>query len=139
MDTKRRAIITSALSIGALWSIGGCQHDPAASRVVPLINLNDLKEGETAFPLQRVTVMREGKKFRAMSLLCTHQACIVGGSVEKGFQCPCHGSLFNGEGHVLQGPAVSNLPWFKLVVDQSGMLSVDLGVVVGSDWRLVFL
>lgn len=51
----------------------------------------------------------EGKLFEH-SAVCTHLGCIVQwNSAEKSFDCPCHGSRFNGEGKVITGPAVKNL------------------------------
>lgn len=42
--------------------------------------------------------------------VCSHLGCIVSwNSAEGSWDCPCHGSRFNGEGHVLNGPAVHGL------------------------------
>jgi Rieske Fe-S protein len=49
-------------------------------------------------------------ELRAVSARCTHMGCIVawnGG--EHSWDCPCHGSRFDTDGSVLQGPAVSPL------------------------------
>ena len=61
----------------------------------------------------------------AMSAICTHLGCTVGG-VEWGYQCPCHGSKFDRNGLVIRGPAVKPLPWFKIAEEPDGMLVVDL-------------
>jgi Rieske Fe-S protein len=53
--------------------------------------------------------VREGGRFRAMSLACTHLGCTV--SVTPGeLLCPCHGSAFDLRGKVLRGPADRPLP-----------------------------
>jgi glycine/D-amino acid oxidase-like deaminating enzyme/nitrite reductase/ring-hydroxylating ferredoxin subunit len=66
-------------------------------------------------------IMRDGaKKFAVYrdeagavhirSAVCTHLYCIVDwNSVEKTWDCPCHGSRFDPYGRVLNGPAISDL------------------------------
>jgi glycine/D-amino acid oxidase-like deaminating enzyme/nitrite reductase/ring-hydroxylating ferredoxin subunit len=46
----------------------------------------------------------------AVSAKCTHLGCIVGwNAAETSWDCPCHGSRFDVDGRVLQGPAVHDL------------------------------
>jgi Rieske Fe-S protein len=60
---------------------------------------------------KKFAVYRDSQaKLHACSAVCTHLGCLVAwNSVEKSWDCPCHGSRFNGEGRVLNGPAVRNL------------------------------
>ena len=57
----------------------------------------------------------------ALSLLCTHVCCQCSyDPPSKEIYCPCHGSVFDAKGNVLQGPASSPLPTVQLRVDGAG-------------------
>ena len=52
----------------------------------------------------------EDGTLRSLSAVCTHLACIVHfNTAEKSWDCPCHGSRFDLDGSVLQGPATKPL------------------------------
>jgi glycine/D-amino acid oxidase-like deaminating enzyme/nitrite reductase/ring-hydroxylating ferredoxin subunit len=45
-----------------------------------------------------------------ISATCTHLGCqVTFNTAERTWDCPCHGSRFDVDGHVLQGPAVEDL------------------------------
>jgi glycine/D-amino acid oxidase-like deaminating enzyme/nitrite reductase/ring-hydroxylating ferredoxin subunit len=47
----------------------------------------------------------------AVSLRCTHLGCLLRfNSAERSWDCPCHGSRFDVDGAVLEGPATEPLP-----------------------------
>jgi cytochrome b6-f complex iron-sulfur subunit len=57
----------------------------------------------------------------AMSILCTHVCCQCEyDSVQLVIVCPCHGSVFDISGKVLQGPAAYPLPQVTLRTDGTG-------------------
>ncbi|BFM40035.1 FAD-dependent oxidoreductase [Synechocystis sp. LKSZ1] len=60
----------------------------------------------------------------ALSLTCSHQGCTVAKQQDGKFICPCHGAVYDEQGHVLQGPAKRNLTRFKVqkTADQSAEL-----------------
>jgi len=46
-----------------------------------------------------------------VSAVCTHMKCVLNWNpTEKTWDCPCHGSRFNRDGHILEGPALIDLP-----------------------------
>ncbi len=62
--------------------------------------------------LRHVALYRDaGGVLHERSAVCTHLGCIVAwNEVERTFDCPCHGSRFDGKGQVIHGPAVEPLP-----------------------------
>jgi len=59
----------------------------------------------------------------AVSLLCTHVCCeckYVPSAKE--IACPCHGSIFDPSGRVVQGPAAVDLPKITLRTDSNGYI-----------------
>ena len=52
----------------------------------------------------------EDGTLQAVSLRCTHLGCLVRwNGAEKSWDCPCHGSRFDVDGSVLEGPATHPL------------------------------
>ena len=52
----------------------------------------------------------ENGEVHELSAVCTHLQCIVHwNDVEKSWDCPCHGSRFDPQGRILNGPAIADL------------------------------
>jgi glycine/D-amino acid oxidase-like deaminating enzyme/nitrite reductase/ring-hydroxylating ferredoxin subunit len=60
---------------------------------------------------KRIAAYRdEAGALHQCSAICTHLYCIVNwNSMEKSWDCPCHGSRFDPYGRVMNGPAISSL------------------------------
>jgi Rieske Fe-S protein len=54
--------------------------------------------------------------FNGLSAICTHQGCTVSKVVDGTIDCPCHGSKFNLDGSVANGPAARPLPALPISV-----------------------
>jgi glycine/D-amino acid oxidase-like deaminating enzyme/nitrite reductase/ring-hydroxylating ferredoxin subunit len=74
----------------------------------------DIPKGEGALlreGLKKVAVYRDDSgAIHKRSAVCTHLGCVVQwNSVEKSWDCPCHGSRFDANGKVVMGPAIDDL------------------------------
>lgn len=75
---------------------------------------DDIRPGEGAIlrkGASKIAVYRDKQgQLHERSAVCTHLGCVVQWNPgEKSWNCPCHGSRFDCEGHVLNGPAVKQL------------------------------
>jgi glycine/D-amino acid oxidase-like deaminating enzyme/nitrite reductase/ring-hydroxylating ferredoxin subunit len=62
--------------------------------------------------MQKLAVYKDEKgNTHVVSAVCTHMKCVVNwNQSEKSWDCPCHGSRFNFDGKVIEGPALIDLP-----------------------------
>jgi cytochrome b6-f complex iron-sulfur subunit len=97
----------------------------------------------TAFPPDSVTFLPDRRLFLfntvdgfyCISSVCTHLGCNVKHTA-NGFECPCHGSIYDANGRVISGPAPRPLPWFVITLSPRHELIVDLDQTVRPDFRL---
>ncbi|HKG02003.1 MAG TPA: FAD-dependent oxidoreductase [Conexibacter sp.] len=76
--------------------------------------IEQLRPGEAAIVERdgkQVAAARDGDgTLHAVSARCTHLGCLVSwNDAERSWDCPCHGSRFDVDGTVLEGPAVHRL------------------------------
>ena len=134
--------VTAASLCGA-----GCKGGSSGSReeVLPAMPLklgqaDEFQAGITDLPLYRVRVYCRSvgaqRSLSALSMVCTHQTCIVTREPDASFTCPCHGSRFDAAGKLLAGPAARALPWYGLTLDERRGLWVHFDRLVDSSWSL---
>jgi cytochrome b6-f complex iron-sulfur subunit len=92
----------------------------------------DYPEGTVRFNKERKAYVIGGPGgVYALSAVCTHLGCITRFlSDQNVIACPCHGSRFDPEGNVIEGPAPRPLPWLQVGTDVEGLLVVDTSIVV---------
>ena len=84
------------------------------------------------FRLPLIVIRGEGSEFYAMDSTCTHAGCQVDNyslyytPEYSAMECYCHGSLFDIQGRVVQGPAESDLRSFKTYFDGGEVVQVEL-------------
>jgi len=76
------------------------------------------------FSDEQVYVFADQEGIYAISSVCTHLGCVVN-KEETQFTCPCHGSRYDLNGKVKQGPAPKSLAWYEIDELPSGRLIVD--------------
>ena len=77
-------------------------------------SVKDINRGTGAIVRRGLTKVAvycdEAGTLRELSAVCPHLGCIVAwNSTERSWDCPCHGSRFDIEGKVLNGPALKPL------------------------------
>ncbi|MBS1617964.1 MAG: Rieske (2Fe-2S) protein [Bacteroidetes bacterium] len=124
MDRKEFVVTACALcGIGAALSLQSCQKysptpvdftlDLSSSSNAALANTGGYVISNNVF------VINTGSGYKAISMVCTHEGCIVS-YTGSGFDCGCHGGRFSSDGTRLSGPPPSNLPTYT--VTQSGTI-----------------
>lgn len=63
--------------------------------------------------------------FTAIDAVCSHQSCTVTGADGTAYVCPCHGSRYDRNGRVLNGPATAALRQFPTTF-ASGVVTIVL-------------
>jgi menaquinol-cytochrome c reductase iron-sulfur subunit len=161
---KDRRDFLMKLGIGAGVAGIGAQAGASLRSLVPNVSYDapttvklgppsEFPDGLKFLPDERLFVIREGNTFHAMSAVCTHLGCTVraealaqpqtmsveGASlrVTHRFLCPCHGSVYTGDGGNVSGPAPRPLAWYHLsVAVDDGQLVADLAREVERSFRL---
>jgi len=139
IERRRLLVLGSAAAATLLVACGGGSEDDGADR--PAVGPH--QAGHVSdFPVGSVTridagaflVLHDEGGLFAMTAICTHQGCTV--DVAQGsLPCPCHGSVFDLDGNVVTGPAVTPLDHVQLTIEADGSVVVDTSVTVAPDTR----
>jgi cytochrome b6-f complex iron-sulfur subunit len=113
-------VASSGLAVAGLLRFLGYKSSPDPQTAFDL--------GPAAqYPLDSRTILQEppavlihtASGFSALSLVCTHLGCTVEAD-SRGFACPCHGSRFDMNGDVVQGPAKTSLRSLRVQATEQG-------------------
>ena len=75
---------------------------------------------------RRVLVLPRDGEFTVFDTECTHLGCMVSWRAdEKQFYCPCHGGIFDAQGHPVAGPVSEPLRRLPARVSADGELQVE--------------
>ncbi|WP_026841271.1 QcrA and Rieske domain-containing protein [Citrifermentans bremense] len=116
---SRRSFLAALISLLAGgWLIGNFLT-PKLRRKKTLLTVAKAElpqDGALVYREARVALLRRGEKVYALDLVCTHLGCTVN-VTPAGLVCPCHGSSFDREGKVLEGPADRPLKRYAVEAD----------------------
>ena len=65
---------------------------------------------------ENILIRTSQTQFAAVNLICKHKGCTVELTGNK-FVCPCHGSEYDINGKVTEGPSKKNLDTYEVVYD----------------------
>ena len=149
---KRRHFLNwSTAGLATLWATAGVAVGAVVRFLSPDVfyepprsfkvgNPADFAFGPPAFLAdEKIYIFRDREKgFAAASAVCTHLGCTVKYFSSDGrFHCPCHGSVFAGDGKVVHGPAPRPLEWLEITQTRDGQLVVNKDKVVPASYRLM--
>ncbi|HTA94409.1 MAG TPA: Rieske (2Fe-2S) protein [Polyangiaceae bacterium] len=122
---KNRRTFLKILSASPLLACSAPSGAPAKFGDVSGGNVSATAVGMLAVvPNAPALLARDEQGLYAMTITCTHEGCDIAPSGTI-LVCPCHGSHFDSNGNVLQGPAGSPLTHFAVVVDAMGDITVQ--------------
>ena len=134
MQNQRRVFL-KILAAAPLLACNSTSGGPATFGDAPAGNVSATKVGTlSVVPNAPVILARDEQGLYAMTITCPHQGCDVNPSGNK-LDCPCHGSVFDSDGNVLQGPANTGLVHFAVSVDAAGAITVNGGSQVSASVR----
>lgn len=136
----RRVFLRASAAVGVTLGCGSSPGTtPEAFGTVEAGNVSDLPVGTLkSLTGEPVIIGRDDGGLYAMTSTCTHAGCdmAVDGSVNgSGVFCGCHGSRFDANGAVVNGPANAPLTHFAVSVDAGGNVSVDGATTVPAGTR----
>jgi cytochrome b6-f complex iron-sulfur subunit len=107
VSTHALLSLSGLLGLGGLLRFFSFHPNPAAPSEFDLGDVSNFPVGSRTIraDIPAVIFNKEGE-ILAYSLACTHLGCTVEWDEENaGFVCPCHGSKYDAQGLVIQGPA----------------------------------
>lgn len=116
---------SGTLGLGGVLRFLDFESEPPRKKEFDLGPASDYAmDSRTVLPDVPALLIRTQSGFAALSLVCTHLGCTVEEKAD-GFVCPCHGSRYDGQGSVLQGPAAKGLRSLRTLTTQDGRLLLE--------------
>lgn len=103
-------------AVGASWLLNACaKSNSSPAPAGPSVNLTiDIStpqysslqtKGNYVYVNNTIIAHDNSGNYVALYDVCTHAGCTIAFNGANQFPCPCHGSIFDENGKVVQGPA----------------------------------
>jgi cytochrome b6-f complex iron-sulfur subunit len=143
-SSRRRfleVVAHGSVLVGAACLGAGCSAStPEPTGLIAAGNVSALPVGSLkVVPGSPLAIGRDAQGVYAMTLVCTHAGCDIaseGAVSAQRITCFCHGSQFDANGAVLQGPASAPLEHFAVTISSAGEITVDADRTVDATVRV---
>ena len=133
--TGRRAAVRTLLAVPAgliAAATSACESTVARFRgwrLTPIATTTDVPRGSayrTTHGDQPLVLVNVAGEIRTYLAVCTHEGCPLGWNPQQHLiRCPCHGSAFDTNGAVVNGPALKPLTRLETITDGADILLVE--------------
>lgn len=113
------ALLLGQASAGLIWFIFPRFREGEFGGVFPISrgDLPTLGQAPVSVPSGRFWMSNTSNGVLALYGVCTHLGCLPKWvSTNERFECPCHGSKFEGDGSYIEGPAPRGLDRFGITI-----------------------
>jgi len=119
-DFLQKSILLVGGAVGATWLLNACgKSNPAPASSAPSLNFTIdistpqysslLTNGNYLYSNNAIIARDKSGNFIALYNICPHSGCTIAFNGTNQFPCPCHGSIFDENGNVVQGPATTGV------------------------------
>lgn len=119
-DFLQKTALVVGGTIGASWLLDACgKSNPSPSSSGPSVNFTiDIStpqyktlqtKGNYVYVNSTIIAHDSSGNYVALYDVCPHAGCTIAFDGTNQFPCPCHGSIFDENGNVVQGPAASGV------------------------------
>jgi cytochrome b6-f complex iron-sulfur subunit len=118
--------VSGAFALGGLLRFLSYEMDPAPPSQYDLGSTTDYPHGSRTLLMHIPAVLiHNDDGYLAFSLVCTHLGCTV--EQKNGeYECPCHGSKYDGSGYVTRGPSSTPLKRLRVEVNETGNIILHM-------------
>jgi Rieske Fe-S protein len=106
IEINNRQVIVDVKNIsGKAVSIKQNEVQFSQGKTIAILDTSDIP-----FAIKRTSA----DAYEAFDMTCTHNGCLTNLIADNSFSCPCHGSTFDTNGEVTNGPAIKPLRKFSI-------------------------